>query len=104
MCGATTESILLSAAFLGHEKDDVLRNYKTSNGRSKLENMLFGKAKSYIKERYKKYTDLLNYWRDETGHGHDSDIDNNEAFIALLTLLRFAEFMDDHWHEITNNK
>lgn len=101
MCGAATESILLSAAFMKHNKEEVLAEYKSKSGRSKLENRLFGKTKSTIRDAYLIYTDLLKYWRDETAHGHDSEIDTNQAFIALLNLLRFATFMKDFWEEIT---
>ncbi len=101
MCGASTESILLSAGFAKDGRDSVLALYKSSGGRRRVENVVFGKARKEIKERYDKYTDLISYWRDESGHGDDSDIDVHEAYIAMLTLLRCAEFMRDHWDEIT---
>lgn len=101
MCGAATESILLSAAFIKKDRDSILSEYKSSGGRRKIENVLFGKAPKEIKDRYSKYTDIISYWRDETGHGHDTDVDCDEAFISMLTLLRFAVFIKEHWEEIT---
>lgn len=101
MSGAATESILLSAAFIKTNKDDALKIYKTGSGRRRLENLVFGQTSQYIKERYIRYTDIISYWRDESGHGAESEIDVHEAYIALLSLLRYAEFMRDHWSEIT---
>lgn len=101
MCGAATESILLSAAFIKRDRDSVLAEYKSTRGRRRIENLLFGQSPTEIKGRYSKYTDLISYWRDETGHGHDTDVDCDEAFISMLTLLRFAVFIKDHWEEVT---
>jgi len=100
MAGAATEAILLSVAFLKEDKNIVLKQYLASRGRSNVEKLVFGQTDDYIKKRYQKYTDIISYWRDESGHGHESDIDVNEAYIALLTLLRFAEFIRDHRDEI----
>ncbi len=101
MCGTAIESILLSAAFLIADKDEVIKIYFGKNGRGRVEDLLFKNSKDLIKNYYKKYTDLIGYWRNESGHGQESDIDVNEAYIAMLTLLRFSEFMRDHWDEIT---
>lgn len=102
MCGAATESIMLSAAFKKEDEEKIIKIYKSSGGRRKIENLVFGQVKSYIQEQSRKYIELLNYWRDETSHGHNSDIDNNEAFVSMLALIRFSEFMQDHWDEITS--
>lgn len=101
MCGAATKSILLAAAFVANDQEMVLKKYKGRDGRREVEKMLFTQAGAGHHEQYKKYTDLIKYWRDETGHGHETDIDVNEAYIAMLTLLRFAAFMRDNWNEIT---
>jgi hypothetical protein len=101
MCGAATEAILLSAGFAKDDRNKILRLYKATGGRRKLEKNVFGQSSQFIQERYQKYTDLISFWRDESGHGDESEIDVNEAYIAMLTLLRCAEFMRDHWGEIT---
>jgi hypothetical protein len=44
---------------------------------------------------------LLNYWRDSAAHGRNSHIGENEAYTALLLLLRFAMFASDRWAELT---
>ena len=95
------ESILLSAAFKVADKEEVIKIYYGKNGRGRVEQLVFAKSKDHIKNYYKKYTDLISYWRNESGHGEESDIDVNEAYIAMLTLLRFSEFMRDHWSGIT---
>lgn len=102
MCGAATESILLSVAFKMNDETVVLKEYFSSRGRSKIENMLFNKAPDHIRKIYPQFTGLIAYWRDETGHGHDSDVDNNEAFVALIAVVRFANFIKQHLCEITN--
>lgn len=104
MCGTAIESILLSAAFKIADKEEVIKIYYGKNGRGRVEQLLFAKSKDHIKNYYKKYTDLVSYWRNESGHGEESDIDINEAYIAMLTLLRASEFMRDHWNEITSTE
>ncbi len=101
MCGTAIESILLSAAFIVSDREEVIKIYYGKNGRGRVEKLLFDNAKDHIKNNYKKYTDLIGYWRNESGHGEESDIDINEAYVGMLTLLRFSEFMRDHWDEIT---
>ncbi|HCX3503529.1 TPA: hypothetical protein OZL24_003234, partial [Legionella pneumophila] len=101
MCGAATESILLSAAFEKEDKDQIIAMYKSSGGRRRIENLLFCKAREELKRVYNKYTDLIKFWRDETGHGHDTDVDHDEAYISMITLLRFALFIQEHWDELT---
>lgn len=102
MCGTAIESILLSAAFIVSDREEIIKMYYGKNGRGRVEKLLFDNTKDHIKNYYKKYTDLIGYWRNESGHGEESDIDINEAYVGMLTLLRFSEFMRDHWDEITN--
>ena len=97
MCGAAAESILLAAAYRLEARETVLKKYHSSAGRSNVEKIVFKYASDHIKKMYLKYTDIMSYWRDESGHGGDSDIDKHEPYIALVTLLRFAEFMRDQW-------
>lgn len=101
MCGAATESILLAVAFKIENENEVLKKYLTSRGRSNIEKLVFGKTPKHIQDRYQRYTDMISYWRDESGHGHDSDIDLHQPYISLLSLLRFAEFVKDHWDLLT---
>lgn len=102
MCGAAAESVLLSLAIakIG-DKAQVLRDYMTNTGRTKIENKLLAHANSYIQQELRTYTDLLKYWRDAAAHGADTNISEGEAFTSLLLLLRFAQFADDRWDEMT---
>lgn len=104
MCGGASESIMLSAA-IAKTKDeaDILKKYRSSNGRSTIENILIGKQKNNLKIEYRDCTRLLKYWRDESSHGKKSSIKDNEAFTSLALLLRFAKFVDDNWLELTKS-
>jgi hypothetical protein len=42
--------------------------------------------------------------RDEASHGAESTIDEEEAFLALINLLRFAHFADNRWAELTGTQ
>jgi hypothetical protein len=103
MCGAATESILLKLAIVktGNE-ERVLREYRTAKGRTAIENLLLSNQNSYIRQELPNYTNLLKYWRDDAAHGENVSIGEGEAFTSLILLLRFAQFADDRWEEITN--
>jgi len=62
MCGAAAESILLAAAISHTNEEDVLKTYKSANGRSRVEKKLFGQAKEYLKRDYGLYVGLMKYW------------------------------------------
>ena len=50
---------------------------------------------------FRGYTVLLKYWRDEAAHGKVSGISDNEAFTSLAYFLRFVQFADARWNELT---
>lgn len=102
MCGAAAEAILLTLAIakIGDEQQ-VLREYMTTTGRTKIENKLLAHANSYIQQDLRNYTNLLKYWRDAAAHGAATNINEGEAFTSLLLLLRFAQFASDRWEELT---
>jgi hypothetical protein len=62
MCGTAVESILLSAAFMVADPEEIIKIYYRKNGRGQVEQLLFGNTKNHIKNYYKKYTDLIGYW------------------------------------------
>lgn len=103
MCGAAAESILLAVA-VARTGDEAatLRTYRSATGRSRVENQLLGQAPQHIANRFRSFTDLLKYWRDETSHGVVTDASEIEAFDALGRLIRFCHFVDEHWEELTN--
>lgn len=105
MAGAAAESIMLAAA-IAKDGDDgrVLKMYIGAQGRGRLESFLVGKAKEHIRREFDGFMVLLKYWRDEASHGTASKISDNEAYIALSLLLRFAHFANDRWGELTQRK
>lgn len=102
MCGAAAESILLAVAIAkeGHA-DKVERLYLASGGRRKVENLILGQQPKPIQEEFLGYLSLLKYWRDAASHGRRSGIADNEAYTALAVLLRFAQFANDRWADLT---
>lgn len=102
MCGAAAESILLAVA-IDHRRDAeaVLRDYRASGGRTRVERSLLGQVGEPVSSRFRMFMDLLNYWRDDSSHGIASAIDEPEAFDALSRLMRFAHFVSDQWATLT---
>jgi len=102
MCGASAESIMLVLAIAKNGSEEaVLREYKSANGRTKIQNMIIGQQSGRIKEEFINFVSLLKYWRDTAAHGARSTIGEEEAFTSLLLLLRFARFADENWDELT---
>jgi hypothetical protein len=100
MCGAAAESIIVATASNKSSIDEILKLYFSANGRSKVENIIIGKAKMPIQDGFKSYMGLLKYWRDSAAHGAASHISDNEAYTSLLLLLRFSIFVKDNWGEL----
>jgi len=70
MCGGATESILLRVAIAktGNEQE-VLRTYRSANGRKKVEDIVVGRLREPLASQFRNLTELLKYWRDEAAHG-----------------------------------
>lgn len=103
MAGAAAESILLALAIARTGDEElVIKKYTGAEGRGRVENLIVGKAKEHIQRELKGFMVLLKYWRDQASHGIATNISDNEAYIALALLLRFAHFANDHWAELTN--
>lgn len=100
MCGAAAESILLSVAFAIKDEEFILKEYRSSNGRKKIENLIL-KGKDNLRNELEVRMSLLKYWRDDASHGAITPILNEEAFVSLATLLRLAQWVDDNWNALT---
>jgi hypothetical protein len=100
MCGAAAESIIVVTAIKRSTESEVLKLYFSSGGRTKVENMIIGKARQPLRDGFKTYMTLLKYWRDSAAHGSSSNISDNEAYTSLLLLLRFSIFVNDNWIEL----
>jgi hypothetical protein len=103
MCGAASESILLATAIAKTSEEKVLKAYASTMGRSRVEKMLLGQSREQIQREFGGFTTLLKYWRDQAAHGKASGIADNEAYTSLAMLLRFAQFVNDNWDELTGN-
>ena len=105
MSGAAAESILLATAVAKQgDEDVVLSQYRTANGRRKVENIIVGKLRESLRNEFHGHTTLLKYWRDSAAHGQVSGIRENEAFTAIALLLRYAMFTSNNWNELTNGE
>jgi hypothetical protein len=102
MCGAAAESILLTLAIAKTGAEEkVIREYQSSNGRSKVEKIVAGQLKAHLQQDFASYMGLLKYWRDSAAHGISLVLDEEGAFTSLILLLRFAQFSDRHWKDLT---
>ena len=102
MCGAASESILLALAVAKtSDEERILKDYRTNRGRSKIENLILSNQNSHIQQELPNYTSLLTYWRNDAAHGANTSISEGTAFTSLVLLLRFAQFSDDRWDELT---
>jgi hypothetical protein len=103
MCGAAAESILLAIAIAKSTQEDAtMRLYRSSQGRRKVTDLVVGAARKEIADPFRSATGLLSYWRDDAAHGAASRISEIEAHEALSRLLRFAQFANDNWADLTN--
>ncbi len=104
MCGAAAESILLSLAIAKcGDEAQVLSEYASSKGRSRIENRLLGQADARMKARFDSFLGLLKDWRDESAHGVAVSISSDEAATALDLLVRFALFADREWPKLVGD-
>jgi hypothetical protein len=102
MCGAATESILLSVAIeKTQDEKSILRDYDTSGGRGRIEKIILSGEKETFKNEFRMFTSLLKYWRDAASHGKIFGIADNEAYTSLGLLLRFSKFVFDNWENLT---
>jgi hypothetical protein len=104
MVGAAAEAIFLSAASKKLGEENAVAMYKSGPGRSRLQAALLGQSPDWLRKEFESHTGLISYWRDQASHGHVSPIGESEAFMALLGLLRFAHFAQDHWDELSGAK
>jgi hypothetical protein len=102
MCGAAAESILLAVAIAAvGDSTKVLSMYEATGGRGRVENLVIGKKPKPLQDEFRAALNLLKYWRDAAAHGRKSGIGENEAYTSLALLLRFAQFANERWQELT---
>jgi len=104
MCGAAAESVLLALATRkAGEEPQVLQTYRAANGRTKIENLILGKARLSVQTTFRGLTDVMKYWRDESAHGTTSAISDVEALTSASLLLRLAQYASEQWDELTRS-
>lgn len=92
MAGACAETILFTAYArqLGDE-DKALREMMSAGGRGRAETAVLGRLKEGQKMELQSSLALIKYWRDHAAHGLTGRTNQNEAFVALVTLLNLAQ-------------
>jgi hypothetical protein len=80
----------------------TLKAYQAASGRRRVVEKVVRQARPGIADPFKSATGLLSYWRDAAAHGLASTISEAEAHEALSRLLRFAQFANDNWDELTH--
>jgi hypothetical protein len=101
MAGAAAESILLAVAIAKMGEEVAMKEYASRSGRKAITDKIVHGLPGGITEQFKSLCELLNYWRDQAGHGTASTISEIEAFHAISRLLRFAQFASDNWATLT---
>lgn len=103
MCGAAAEAILLSLAIeRTQDQRAVLNAYRGGAGRSRVERILSNQQNNVVRDQLEEFGALIKYWRDDAAHAVRSRLTEQEAFMALLLLLRLATFAHERWAEITS--
>jgi hypothetical protein len=103
MAGAACETILLAIAIQKtKDENQAVRMYRTRDGRRNLVNFITTNLKPHMKQAIETATSLLSYWRDSAAHGHATEISEFAAHDALSRLLRFAQFVNENWSELTS--
>jgi len=100
MCGAAAESVMLTVACALKGEAEVLKTYNSSQGRSRIENLILGKADQSVQRDFRSFLVLLKYWRDAAGHGTPVAISDSEAYTSLALLLRFSQYVTDRWSDL----
>lgn len=101
MCGAAAEAVLLSIASAKLGDAEAERMYKSSNGRSRIENSVMGQARDFIRQNLQPLFRLISYWRDQSSHGAESGVGRDEALTALRSLFYYAKLAHEHWPELS---
>jgi len=78
-----------------------LKDYRSATGRKRVTDKIAGTLKASLRDQLETFVRLLGYWRDDAGHGRDSSISEAQGNMALLQLLRFAQFADSEWDALT---
>jgi hypothetical protein len=102
MAGAACESILLAVGIAQMQDESrVLKIYLYRDGRRSLIKEITAGWKLSAKQAVETAASILSYWRDNAAHGYATEISEFAAHDALSRLLRFAQFVDENWAQLT---
>lgn len=104
MCGASAESILLTASIAKRGEDETLKIYASAAGRSRIQKDFLAHVPEALRQEFNNLSILLKYWRDEAAHGKALGIADNEAYTSLALLLRLAKFVESNWKALVSTK
>lgn len=97
MAGACAETILYTAyAQMKGDPEQALKDMTSAGGRGRVETALLGRLKDGPRMELQTSFSLIKYWRDNAAHGVTGRINQNEAYVALLTLLTLAQSAQRH--------
>jgi len=102
MSGAAAESILLALATtkVGDEAK-VLVEYNTTGGGRRVTKRVSSNVSPGIARQLETSLQPFGHWLDSAGHATMTTVSEVEAHIGLTDLLRLAQFVHDHWAELT---
>ena len=97
MAGACAETILFTAYVkLVGDESKALKDMASSGGRGRVESALLGRLKEGQRLEIQTSMSIIKYWRDNSAHGLTGMVNQNEAYVALITLLNFAQAVRRH--------
>lgn len=103
MAGAACESILLAIGMAKLGEGKALKIYSGRDGRRLLIKQISITLAPSLKQPIETAASILSYWRDDAAHGYVTEIGEFSAHDALSRLLRFAQFVDRYWDQLTGN-
>ena len=78
----------------------LLGDYRRAGGRARvIERVRHGNGG--LGEQFQQMCSLVVFWRDEAAHGAATTITEAEARMAIVTLLRLAQFTANNWPRLT---
>lgn len=102
MAGAAAEAVLIATAVeKTREENAVLTMYQAPKGLRNVQNLVTGGATKQLQEGLSGYTGIISMWRDEAAHGKATLVNSANSDEALRQLLRFCQFVEGNWDELT---
>ncbi|KZK76642.1 hypothetical protein PsW64_04801 [Pseudovibrio sp. W64] len=105
MAGAAAESVLLAVAIAKtSDEEKIIKQYRGSNGRRAILNLVTGNTKQHIRKNMEAFSGIIAIWRDEAAHGLVSAISVANADEAMRSLLHMCQFVEKEWGALTSQE